>query len=247
MSAEGSGACRIALEDFEGPLDLLLYLIRRDELDVTTINVSIVADQYLDYIRAAQELNLDVAGEYLVMAATLARLKSRSLLPVEREIMEDSEDPMESLMRHIVLYRAFKEVAGELRESESIWRDSFPVPGERERFSDSDADHPVQASLLDLLLAVEEMSSKNAPPPEHRISKPLITLTQCVNALERMLPPGRKALFRDTLGASPDETTVVSFFSTVLELVKRGWLSTSQRYPMGEIEMIRTERWTGSA
>ncbi len=93
MSADGGTACRIALEDFEGPLDLLLYLIRRDELDITTIHVAMVADQYLSYIRAAVELDLDIAGDYLVMAATLARMKSRSLLPVERALMEETEDP----------------------------------------------------------------------------------------------------------------------------------------------------------
>ncbi|MCK5037285.1 MAG: segregation/condensation protein A, partial [Candidatus Sabulitectum sp.] len=131
MSADTQRACRIDIKDFEGPLDLLLFLIRRDELDVTTIHVAEVADQYLDYIRKAEDLNLDIAGEYLVMAATLTRMKSRLLLPVERDLMEDTEDPMETLMRHLVLYKAFKEVASELRENESIWRDAYATPGER--------------------------------------------------------------------------------------------------------------------
>ncbi len=162
MSADGGTACRIALEDFEGPLDLLLYLIRRDELDITTIHVAMVADQYLSYIRAAVELDLDIAGDYLVMAATLARMKSRSLLPVERALMEETEDPMESLMRHIVLYRAFKEVAMELRDSETIWRDVFPPPGERERYeTTAGPPDPGQTSLLDLLMAIENMAEKN--------------------------------------------------------------------------------------
>lgn len=248
MSAEEQRACRISLEDFQGPLDLLLYLIRRDELDVTNIHVAIVADQYLEYIRAASELDLDIAGEYLVMAATLARMKSRSLLPVERAAMEENEDPMESLMRHIVLYRAFKEVAQELRESESVWRDAFPVPGERERHQDLiTPPDPGQTSLLDLLMAVEDMTGRNAPPPVHRIQRPLISLTQCVQALERILPPGRTVLFRETLGTSPETARIVSFFSAVLELMRRGWLDTRQKYPMGDIEMKRTERWIKNA
>ncbi len=248
MSAEEQGACRISLEDFEGPLDLLLFLIRRDELDITTIHVAMVADQYLEYIRSAQNLDLDVAGEYLVMAATLARMKSRSMLPVERAVMEQGEDPMESLMRHIVLYRAFKEVAMDLRESESMWRDVFPVPGERERYQEkSGPPDPGQTSLLDLLIAVENMAEKNTPPPGHRILKPLASLSQCVDALEQLIPPGKTRLFRETIGQTPDSGRIVSFFSAVLELMRRGWLQADQRYPMGDITMRRTERWASNA
>ncbi len=248
MSAEEQGACRISLEDFEGPLDLLLFLIRRDELDITTIHVAMVADQYLQYIRSAQDLDLDIAGEYLVMAATLARMKSRSMLPVERAVMEQTEDPMESLMRHIVLYRAFKEVAMDLRESESMWRDVFPVPGERERYQEKTGPpDPGQTSLLDLLMAVENMAEKNTPPPGHRILKPLASLSQCVDALDKLIPPGKSRLFRETVGENPDHGRIVSFFSAVLELMRRGWLEAEQRYPMGDINMKRTERWAKNA
>ncbi len=245
MSADLQTACRIDIQDFEGPLDLLLFLIRRDELDVTTIHVAEVADQYLEYIRKAEELNLDIAGEYLVMAATLTRMKSRLLLPVERAIMEESEDPMDSLMRHLVLYRAFKEVASELRESESIWRDVFTPPGERARYQESltEVDHG-QTSLLDLLLAIELMSEKNTPPPEHRIRKPLLSLTECVAVLDRVLSAKKKRKFIDAVGENPDQAVIVSFFVTILELVKRGWLTTEQRYPFAEITIKRNEkRW----
>lgn len=248
MSAENQSACRIALEDFEGPLDLLLYLIRRDELDITTIHVAIVADQYLDYIRKASDLDLDIAGEYLVMAATLARMKSRSLLPVERAIMDETEDPMETLMRHIVLYRAFKEVANDLKESESVWRDVFSFPGERERYQEkAGPPDPGQTSLLDLLMAVESMAEKHTGPPDHRINRPLVSLTDCVNQIAVHLSAGKSCRFRDTLGSSPESARVVSFFVAVLELMKRGWLVAKQKYPMGEITIRRTKRWDENA
>jgi len=248
MSAEKGQACRISIEDFEGPLDLLLFLIRRDELDVTSINVAAVADQYLKYIRQAVELDLDVAGEYLVMAATLTRMKSRSLLPVERALMEEMEDPMESLMRHIVLYRAFKEAADELRESESMWRDAFSFPGERDRYEEKSGPlDPGQTSLLDLLMAIENLTEKNTPPPSHRIPKPLISLTECVDSLDRLLAAGGKHLFAEALGANAEASRIVSFFVAVLELMKRGWLVAEQKYPMGDITIKRTERWAGNA
>ncbi|PIE51249.1 segregation/condensation protein A [Candidatus Fermentibacteria bacterium] len=248
MSAENSTACRIALDEFEGPLDLLLYLIRRNEMDITAISVAVVADQYLAYIRAASELDLDIAGEYLVMAATLARMKSRSLLPVEQALMEESEDPMETLMRHIVLYRVFKEVAGNLRENETVWRDVFSFPGERERYEEAPGPpDPGQTSLLDLLLAVESMTEKQAAPPDHRVRKPLMSLSECVDALEKLLPPGKTREFRETIGKNAGRDRVVSFFVALLELMKRGWVVSRQGYPLGSISIKRTKRWTGNA
>lgn len=249
MSAEVQRACRINIEDFEGPLDLLLFLIRRDELDVTTIHVAEVADQYLTYIRDAEDLNLDIAGEYLVMAATLTRMKSRQLLPVERALMEDSEDPMETLMRHLVLYKAFKEVASELRESESIWRDVFSPPGERARYEEDITEiDPGQTSLLDLLLALENITEKNTPPPMHRVRKPLLSLTECVSTLDRFLPVNVIKDFSDIVGVNADQAVVVSFFVAILELVKRGWLTADQSYPFADIAMKRKmERWEMNA
>ncbi|MCD4706827.1 MAG: segregation/condensation protein A [Candidatus Sabulitectum sp.] len=249
MSADNQRACRIDIEDFEGPLDLLLFLIRRDELDVTTIHVAEVADQYLKYIREAEDLNLDVAGEYLVMAATLTRMKSRLLLPVERALMDETEDPMETLMRHLVLYKAFKEVASELRESESIWRDVFAPPGERERYKEEIVESdPGQTSLFDLLLALENMTEKNTPPPRHMIQKPLLSFTECVKVLDKLLSTKTTRDFGDAVGENTDEATVVSFFVVVLELVKRGWLTAEQSYPFADISMKRKEeRWEMNA
>ena len=249
MSADSQRACRINIDDFEGPLDLLLFLIRRDELDVTTIHVAEVADQYLKYIRDAEELNLDIAGEYLVMAATLTRMKSRMLLPVERALMEETEDPMETLMRHLVLYKAFKEVASDLRENESIWRDVFAPPGERERYKEDIIEtDPGQTSLLDLLLALENMTEKNAPPPRHLVRKPLLSLTDCVNVLDKFLPANVSRDFADALGKDAHQAVVVSFFVAVLELVRRGWLTAEQRYPFADITMKRKEeRWEVNA
>jgi segregation and condensation protein A len=246
MSADPGRACRIAIEDFEGPLDLLLFLIRRDELDVTAIHVAQVAEQYLAYIREAGELNLDIAGEYLVMAATLTRMKSRSLLPVERALMEETEDPMESLMRHLVLYKAFKEVAGELRESESIWRDAFSPPGERDRYEeDSAVTDPGQTSLFDLLAALENLTDKKTTPPAHRVTRSLLSFTECVDALDRLLPVNVCRTFRDALGNDADSARVISLFVALLELMKRGWLRAEQSYPLGDIKMRRIqERWT---
>jgi len=251
MSAEPAAvlppaSCRILLDAFEGPLDLLLYLIRRDELDITEIPVSHVADQYLNYIRDAKNLNINVASEYLVMAATLTSIKSRSLLPTHRYGDEDPEDPGSELRRQLILYRACREIARELQQSEETWRDIYISRGERERWSDDRMEvEPGQATLLDLLRALESLSEENDETlPGQTIQRRQLTITECIDSLERAILPGRSVSFRTVLGSNPSRNLVISYFVTLLELMKRGWIACRQAYPFAEITLERTERWT---
>ena len=232
MSAE---TCRVALELFEGPLDLLLYLIRRDELDIWDVPVAHVAQQYLEYIREAQRLDLDVASEYLVMAATLTRLKSRSLLPRRREGDED-EDPRALLLRQLVLYRAFREVSEELREIENVWRGSFAGPGERGRWSrDSAPLNPGAASILDLVGALEELQSSRTPPPPQRMVRPPMKLSDCITEIEQTLAEGGSVGFRSLVGEDVRKHRIIYFFLALLELAVRGRVAMRQAAPMGEL------------
>src|SRR5438445_10306850 len=112
---------KVKLEIFEGPLDLLLYLIKRDEIDIYDISIERITRQYLEYLQAFKELNIDVAGEFVVMAANLTYLKSRSLLPVDQQPpAEDAEsyDPRWDLIRQLIEYKKFKEAAVELHQRE---------------------------------------------------------------------------------------------------------------------------------
>ena len=249
MSAEyihpSGRSCHILLDAFEGPLDLLLYLIRRDELDIHEVPVAHVAEQYLVYIRAARELNLNVASEYLVMAATLTSIKSRSLLPTHRREGEEESDPGAELRRQLILYRAFREIAAELRNSEETWRDIYTSSGERERWSPRGVDmEPGQASLLDLLRALEALTADEPDSPVHRIAPREMTITECIESLERAILPGGRVSFTSVLGGKPTRTLIVSYFVTILELVRRGWIALRQPYPFAEITLERTERWT---
>lgn len=241
----GGAACRVSLAEFEGPLDLLLYLIRRDEMDITLVMVSQVARQYLDYIRGALELNIDVAGEYLVMAATLTRMKSRSLLPSRRESREDLGDPGSALLRQLILYRAFREAAAELRESEDSWRDAFPPPGERDRYQDSgrEAAGRETGSILDLLEALESLARKDQPARPQMIERPVLSISECIEGLSLALPGGKRVPFRRILGKTRDRHRVVSFFVAVLELVRRGWIRCRQEGSFGGITLERTRKW----
>ncbi len=246
-AAPESTACRVTLSDFEGPLDLLLFLIRRDELDITLIRVSEVAGQYLAYIRNAVELNIDVAGEYLVMAATLTRLKSRSLLPSQRDQSDDSQDPGKALLRQLILYRAFREAAAELRDSEETWRDAFPPAGERDRFHDAlrEAERGGESgSILELLSALESLARRDEPGLPHMVERPVLSISECIDRFARVLhSEGVCESFIGVLGEKPTRQRVVSFFVALLELVKRGWVVSRQVGPFGGITLERTGRW----
>ncbi len=238
-------ACRITLDEFEGPLDLLLFLIRRDELDILDISVSRVADQYLKYIRSMQKLELDIASEYLVMAATLTRIKSRSLLPSGSRLEGDEEDTQTQLLRQLVLYRAFREVSAELQESETVWRDVFTSPGERDRWSDDrSALEPGQTTLLDLLSALEGLSEDTEGPDSYVYQRPSLTLSECIESLRNELADSGGRRFLEVLGPAPTRKRAVAFFIAVLELVRRGWLSFRQPFPFAEIKLEKTERWS---
>ena len=119
---------KIKLEIFEGPLDLLLYLVKRDHLNIYDIPIASITEQYLKYIELMQLLDLNIAGEFLVMAATLLQIKSKMLLPAEEKPQEDSIDPREELVQHLLEYQRFKEVAETLRQMEQKRQDVFKRP-----------------------------------------------------------------------------------------------------------------------
>ena len=161
---------KVDLEVFEGPLDLLLYLIRRDEVDIYDIPVARITEQYLAYLKLMQELNLDVVGEFLVMASTLMLIKSRMLLPVERRTSDENGegdewvDPRLDLVRQLVEYKKFKDAASDLGEREVRRADSFGYGGEAPKFEKTEADAGLalgDVGLFDLLTAFQEVLARS--------------------------------------------------------------------------------------
>src|SRR5215471_9956873 len=135
---------KVKFEVFEGPLDLLLYLIKKDEVDIYEVNLTRLATQFIEYIETMRLLDLEIAGEFLVMAATLMFIKSRELLPVDQQVQvegeEEGEDPRWELIRQLVEYKKFKDAAAQLQVLESRQEDVFPRrPGKLELESDAPA------------------------------------------------------------------------------------------------------------
>ncbi len=121
MKSALTDACTLKLENFEGPFDLLFYLIEKNQIDLYDIPISEITDQYLDYLNAMQELDLEIASEFLVMAATLLHIKSRMLLPSRETLAEDETDPREELILRLVEYKKYKEVSEVLKQRETQW------------------------------------------------------------------------------------------------------------------------------
>ena len=150
---------RVQLDLFEGPLDLLLYLIKKNELDITDIPIADITEQYLEYIKMMKDLNLDIASEYLVMAATLTQIKSRMLLPTPEEGEAEEEDPRAELIRQLLEYQRYKEAADVLISREVLGRDTFVRSMHEEEVVEPEGPG-VEASLFELLDAFRSVLKK---------------------------------------------------------------------------------------
>src|SRR5262249_11265332 len=162
---------KVKFEIFEGPLDLLLYLIKKEEVDIYEVNLTRLATQFIEYIETMRLLDLEVAGEFLVMAATLMYIKSRELLPVDQQVQvegeEDGDDPRWELIRQLVEYKKFKDAAAQLAVLEARQEAIFPrIPGKLE--FETEAPRRNEASVFDLLNAVNAVLQRVNQRPDQR-------------------------------------------------------------------------------
>ncbi|MCC6763584.1 MAG: segregation/condensation protein A [Deltaproteobacteria bacterium] len=227
---------RVKLEVFEGPLDLLLHLIKKEEVDIYDIPVARITDEYLQYLSLLDSMNLDVAGEYLVMAATLTHIKSRMLLPPsEDETEEPEEDPRADLVHQLVEYQRFREAAVALGERPVLARDVFrrdpAVPdrdqGEGVRLRD--------VTVADLLEAFREVMERALRESFHEIVHEDISVDECVQIIVRRMEIDGPLRFRDLFVGLPSRRRLVATFLALLELVKRQAIHARQEEDGAEI------------
>mgnify|MGYP001189148875 FL=1 len=214
---------QVRLDSFEGPLDLLLHLVHKNEMDIYDISMAEITHQYLDYLEQMQAHNLDVASEFLVMAATLMHIKSRMLLP--RRDPEDDEDeeldPRAELVQRLLEYRRYKEGAEQLEEYPQLNRDVFVRPEGLEDFEGADNEPAVNdVSLYDLVKALRELLKEAPEPPVHAVQTSSLTVASGIQRLLRRLRHQEVVSFRDCFSSTPGRDEVVVIFIAVLELVK---------------------------
>ncbi len=220
------------LDRFEGPLDLLLHLIKRDEVDIYDIPIARITEQYLAYLNIMQDLDLEIAGEYLVMASTLVRIKARLLLPSQQE--EEEEDPRDQLVQRLLEYRQFKDAAAELRDREGrrralVARGLLPTPeGEAQV-------ELVPVSLFKLLDVVAEVLSRRREEFFHRVERERVSVEETMQRLLARVHPTGKVLFRALLEDCEDRVEMVTVIIGMLELARMGEVRIVQDDLFGDI------------
>jgi segregation and condensation protein A len=240
----------VKFEVFEGPLDLLLYLIKKEEVDIYEVNLTKLATQFLDYIETMRLLDLEVAGEFLVMAATLLYIKSRELLPVDQQAQvegeDEGEDPRWELIRQLVEYKKFKDAAAGLAVLEARQENVFPrVPGKLE--FEPERSTRAEASIFDLINAVNTVLSRFSRRPEQRdIFEDKWTVSEKIEHLMRAICEHGSLKFSKLFAELTSRSEVVVTFLALLELIRLKQLVAVQREPFGEIEICRAEPATAS-
>ena len=234
---------KVKFEVFEGPLDLLLYLIKKEEVDIYQVNLTHLATQFIEYIETMRLLDLEIAGEFLVMAATLMYIKSRELLPLDQQAQvegeDEGEDPRWELIRQLVEYKKFKDAAAQLQNLEARQEDVFPrLPGALEFASDSTARQP--ASLFDLVNAVNVVLKRFGEREDRRdIFEDKWTVSEKIEALLRALGEQAKIKFSELFEGVTSRSEVVVTFLALLELIRLKQITALQKGPFGEIEICR--------
>ena len=234
-------AYEVKLEAFNGPLDLLLHLIRKHEINIYDIPIALITRQYLEYLQIMKELNLSFAGDFLVMASTLIHIKSRTLLPQEPDPEpgdEEGEDPRSELVRRLVEYQQFKEIAGRLSDQERLWRQVFqrepePIPPIREVFSDD-------VQVFDLLSALQEVLAQTAESPGLEFTTDTLTVQDRINSVIERLEETPALTFAALFDGETDRLTVIVTFLALLELVRMKLVRLTQVNFGGPIRITRT-------
>ncbi len=230
---------RVELDSYSGPLDLLLYLIKREEVDIFNIPVGRVTEQYLKYMDLLSEMNINVAGEFVVMAATLIEIKSRMMTP-EPEAMpeEEPDDPRMELVRQLMAYKRFKEAALMLTERAELQAERFARPGERPPGTPSAQEGPAGVSLWALLDAFSKVLDQTGARRPHKLVIDNVPLEVVKTELEsRLRSAGRLSFFKVFEGRLT-RSRLVALFLALLELVKQQALRAEQAETFGDIELV---------
>ena len=224
------------LTAFDGPLDLLLYLIREQKLDITNLPMAEVTRQYMDSLLLMEELNLEVAAEFVAMAAHLLQIKSRLLLP-RPPVENEEEDPREELVQRLLDYQAVKDAARELTVRETEWQAVVYAQGLDIQEHAKIEDEPIRATLFDLLGAYREALKRLLPPPPVEVRTAPKTLDQRIVELLENLQSERWVAFTGLLSKARTREDLVLTFLALLELVRLGRIHLVQTDTFGEIRI----------
>lgn len=232
---------KVKLDIFEGPLDLLLYLIRKNEVDIYDIPIAIITDQYLEYLDLMKVLSLDVAGEFLVIAATLTAIKSKMLLPPSEDAEEEEgEDPRAELIEHLLEYQKYKEAAHQLKCRELLEKDIFIRVQQEEQLAEIGKDSVViEVSLFDLVDALRKvMERKDLSGHFMEVTVEKISVKDKMVEILQSLKESQQLIFQSLFDKLSTKYEIIVAFLAILELMKLRAVRVFQLRPYGEIRVI---------
>lgn len=226
----------VKTQAFEGPMDLLLHLIKKNEIDIYDIPIADITRQYLEYLEIMKTLNLDVAGEFLVVAATLLHIKSRMLLPVPEEPQQDEEDPRADLVRQLLEYQSIKEAAFSLDKREILERDVFVRKAFPEEFEVEARDVDLEGlTLFGLIEAFKKVIAELPEEAAHEVFAERVSISDKISLILEALDTEDNVSFYDLLKGARRRQDVIVTFLAILELIKLKMIKAHQAQACGPI------------
>jgi segregation and condensation protein A len=229
----------VKLDQFEGPLDLLLYLIRKQEINIYDIPISRITEQYLEYIKMLKFLNLELAGEFLVMAATLMRIKARMLLPRHDEAEDEEEDPREQLVRQLLEYQRFKGAATKLESMEYQRKLLFTRPESEVETDTTEVEYSF--SLFDLISAFKVVLEK-AKVRYLEVEADETSIEDKIEFLKQKIAEAETIAFEDLFEGRSTAADLISTFLAMLEILRLGLATVRQAKPFSRIYIHRVAK-----
>ena len=235
---------KLKLDIFEGPLDLLLYLIKKDDLNIYDIPITKITDQYLEYISLMKLLDLEIIGDFLVMAATLMQIKSKMLLPPDPTEEKPEDDPRDELVRRLEEYKIFKEIAEELKTKETQRQTLYPRQVDEEQQKELEEDSKevyFEASLFDLINAFTSALTKFKEESVYEINKEDFTVEEKIHDILHMLLRESRVLLTDLFATARNKMEVIVSFMAILELIRLKEIKVMQKRLFSDIELVRNK------
>ena len=233
---------RIALPVFEGPLDLLLYLIRRNQIDIHDIPIAPITRQYMEYLDLMKEVNLDLAGDFMVMAATLIHIKAKMLVPVdptEAQSEDGAEDPREALVQRLLEFQRYKDAAGVLHQRGQIRAATWTRPEAAVPTFDDAGEEMLEAGLFDLISAFKEVLERRKALLAHTIEAPGKSMEQRIEELLGLIQEGASVEFLELFYSQETKADMIVTFLALLELIRLKRVKVYQRGLFGQIRVFR--------
>jgi segregation and condensation protein A len=229
---------KVRLDTFEGPLDLLLHLIRKNEIDIFDIPISLITDQYLEYLDMMKALNINIAGDFLIMASTLVHIKSRLLLPEQGEEGEEDEDPRTEITRPLIEYLRLKEVAGELSERDLLDRDVFKrhLSGDY-LYQFQSGEILLDVNLFQLMDAFKRIVEQRLPDTPLVYDAEPLTIKDKIGFIMEQLKQSNTIFFKDLFNETQTISAFILTFLALLELVHIGMVRVFQPAPDMDIRL----------